>query len=215
MSGKHAEPGKQTGTRTPRPFHKFVPLVSAIALAAVLVGAATAAMTLGPTRDVSADKAATTVDVTTASPSRSSDDRASRSGLRALATPVPASSSASPSPTKPSATPSTKKATPTQPSGGGTVTTKGSCGVSYYGDGSHTANGEVFDPSAFTAASKTLAFNTRVRVTNPANGKSVVVRINDRGPYVSGRCLDLTTAAFQAIASLGAGVITANYEVLG
>jgi rare lipoprotein A len=213
LSGKHAEPGRLAGTRTPRPFHKFVPLVSAVALAAVLVGAATAAMTLGPTHDVSANKAATTVDVTTASPSRSSDDRSSRSGLRALATPVPASSSASP--TKPSATPSTKKATPTPPSGGGTVTSKGSCQVSYYGDGSHTADGEVFDPNAFTAAHKTLPFNTRARVTNPANGKSVVVRITDRGPFVSGRCLDLTTAAFKAIASLGSGVITANYEVLG
>ena len=51
-------------------------------------------------------------------------------------------------------------------------------------------------------------------MTNPKNGKSVVVRITDRGPFVSGRCLDLTTAAFSAIASTSAGVITAKYEVL-
>jgi rare lipoprotein A len=88
--------------------------------------------------------------------------------------------------------------------------------VSYYSDGSRTADGEAFNPNDFTAASKTLAFNTRVRVTNPANGKSVVVRINDRGPFVSGRCLDLTSAAFAAIASLSAGVLpAAKYEVLG
>ena len=66
-----------------------------------------------------------------------------------------------------------------------------------------------------TAAHKTLPFNTRVRVTNPANGKSVVVRINDRGPFVSGRCLDLARGAFMVIASVGAGVIdNARYQVL-
>jgi rare lipoprotein A len=51
-------------------------------------------------------------------------------------------------------------------------------------------------------------------VTNKSNGKSVVVRINDRGPFVSGRCLDLTTAAFKVIASLGSGVVSVTYEVL-
>lgn len=88
--------------------------------------------------------------------------------------------------------------------------------MSYYSDGQVTADGEQFDPNAFTAAHKTLPFNTRVRVTNPANGESVVVRINDRGPFVSGRCLDLSRAAFEAIASLGTGVLpAAKYEVLG
>jgi rare lipoprotein A len=51
-------------------------------------------------------------------------------------------------------------------------------------------------------------------VTNPANGKSTTVRINDRGPFSGNRCLDLTTAAFAAIASLSAGVITVRYDVL-
>lgn len=96
------------------------------------------------------------------------------------------------------------------------VVDSGTCGASFYDEGQLTANGETFNPDAMTAAHKTLPFDTRVRVTNPANGKSVVVRINDRGPYVSGRCLDLTSAAFAAIASLSAGVLpAAKYEVLG
>src|SRR5205823_2544591 len=82
------------------------------------------------------------------------------------------------------AAPPTKKpaTTPSQPSGGGTVTSSGTCGVSYYGDGQTTASGEPFDPTKFTAAHKTLPFNTRVRVTNPKNGKSVVVPIKLRLP---------------------------------
>jgi rare lipoprotein A len=94
------------------------------------------------------------------------------------------------------------------------VTSSGTCGASYYDEGQMTANGEVFDPEALTAAHKTLPFNTRVRVTNPGNSKSVVVRINDRGPFVSGRCIDLSRAAFRAIADLGLGELTVKYEVL-
>lgn len=107
-------------------------------------------------------------------------------------------------------TPSKTK-TATTPAG---VATSGTCKVSYYSDGQTTASGENFDPNALTAANKDWKFGTQVRVTNVANGSSVVVRINDRGPYVSGRCIDLSRAAFQKIASLGAGVITARYEVL-
>jgi peptidoglycan lytic transglycosylase len=96
------------------------------------------------------------------------------------------------------------------------VTQTGSCGASYYDEPQGTANGEVFDPEAMTAAHKTLPFNSRVRVTNPANGKSVIVRINDRGPYIGGRCLDLSRAAFRAIANLSQGVLSkVTYEVLG
>ena len=107
---------------------------------------------------------------------------------------------------------STKK--PAPPSGGGTVTGSGTCGASYYTTGTKTASGEPFNTNDFTAANRTLPFNTRVRVTNVANGKATVVRVNDRGPFVGGRCFDLTRAAFAAIASLGAGVITVKYEVL-
>ncbi|MEV4753866.1 septal ring lytic transglycosylase RlpA family protein [Micromonospora sp. NPDC049559] len=112
---------------------------------------------------------------------------------------------------KPSPTPTVKKTVKPSPK----VVSSGSCGASFYDEGQMTANGETFDPDALTAAHKTLPFNTRVRVTNPANGKSVVVRINDRGPYVDGRCLDLSRAAFQAIAPLSQGEATVRYEVLG
>jgi rare lipoprotein A len=187
-----------------------VPLISALGLAAVVIAASAAAMTLGPATDT----AATATGTPTVSPSaRSTDDRASRSGIRELAaspSAVPTSSSA-PAP-KPASSSPTKK--PTQPSGGGTVTSSGQCGASYYTTGTRTASGEPFNTNDFTAAHKTLPFGTRVRVTNVANGKSTVVRINDRGPFVVGRCLDLTRAAFGAIASLGAGVITVKYEVL-
>ena len=92
--------------------------------------------------------------------------------------------------------------------------TGNTCGVSWYGTGSRTANGEAFNPDGLTAASKTLPFNTMVKVTNTANGKSVTVRINDRGPYVTGRCLDLARGAFSQIASLGTGAITATWQVV-
>ena len=87
----------------------------------------------------------------------------------------------------------------------------GSCGASFYTD-SQTASGEPFSSSAMTAASKTYSFGTRLKVTNKTNGRSVVVRINDRGPYVSGRCLDLTPAAFNQISSPSAGVADVTYE---
>jgi rare lipoprotein A len=98
--------------------------------------------------------------------------------------------------------------------GAGTVVATGICQASYYGEGQGTASGERFDPTALTTAHKTLPFGTRVRVTNPATAQSVVVRVNDRGPYIEGRCLDLSTAAFDRIASLSSGVATVKYEVL-
>ena len=70
--------------------------------------------------------------------------------------------------------------------------------ASYYGakfNGRRTASGERFDMNAFTAAHKTLPFGTKVRVTNPRTGKSVIVRINDRGPYARGREIDVSRAA--------------------
>ncbi len=92
----------------------------------------------------------------------------------------------------------------------------GSCKASFYGEesGSQTASGERFRSSAMTAAHKTFSFGTRLKVTTKANGKSVVVRINDRGPYVSGRCLDLSTGAFKQIASTSAGVAKVTYQVV-
>ena len=104
--------------------------------------------------------------------------------------------------------------TPTTPTVTVPPATGNSCGVSWYASGTTTADGEAFNPDGLTAASKTLPFNTQVKVTNPANGKSVIVRINDRGPYVTGRCLDLSRGAFSQIASLGTGSITASWEVV-
>jgi rare lipoprotein A (peptidoglycan hydrolase) len=92
------------------------------------------------------------------------------------------------------------------------VVSSGTCAASYYWEPQPTASGEEFDPEALTAAHKSLPFDTRVRVTNLRNGKSVVFRINDRGPYVDGRCLDLARGAFRAIESLDAGVAHVRYE---
>ncbi len=78
------------------------------------------------------------------------------------------------------------------------------CTASFYGigDGYHgrkTASGERFNTHAFTAAHRTRPFGSRMTVTNLANGRSVVVRTNDRGPWVRGRCVDLSYAAARAI----------------
>jgi hypothetical protein len=90
--------------------------------------------------------------------------------------------------------------------------------VSLYGEKFHgkgTAFGEQFDMNALTAAHRTLPYNTLVRVTNVANGKQVTVRINDRGPYVEGRDMDLSVAAFTAIEDRSKGVLHARFERLG
>lgn len=77
----------------------------------------------------------------------------------------------------------------------------------YYWEGRHTASGAPFDPHAMTAAHRTLPFGTQLNVTNPHTGKSVVVVINDRGPFVRGVSLDLSLAAAQAIGMRGTGVV--------
>lgn len=82
--------------------------------------------------------------------------------------------------------------------------------ISFYSDefaGDHTAFGEVFDPNAITAAHKTFPLNTLVKVTNQDNGKNVNVRVNDRGPFVPGRSMDLSRAAFERISDLSHGVL--------
>jgi peptidoglycan lytic transglycosylase len=107
------------------------------------------------------------------------------------------------------------RSTPTKAAAGAdSVASTGSCDASYYAVGQRTASGEAFDPDALTAAHRTLPFDTRVRVINLATGMSITVRINDRGPYLAGRCLDLSRAAFDAIANLSSGVIDVRYEVL-
>ena len=89
--------------------------------------------------------------------------------------------------------------------------------ASWYGPGfvgRLTSDGETFNPNELTAASKTLPIGSRVRVTNPENGRSVVVRINDRGPYVKGRNLDLSHGAAQKIGLCAEGVGHVRVRVL-
>ena len=73
----------------------------------------------------------------------------------------------------------------------------------YAYDGEKTANGERASPTGLTAAHKSLPFGTRVRVTNKRNGKSVIVRINDRGPFIAGRIIDLTPAGAKVLGFSG------------
>ncbi|OPX33970.1 hypothetical protein B1H10_04650 [candidate division KSB1 bacterium 4484_188] len=82
--------------------------------------------------------------------------------------------------------------------------------ASFYGakfHGQKTASGEIFDMNKLTAAHRTLPFGTVCRVTNLANKKSVIVKINDRGPFVPGRVLDLSRGAAQALGAIPQGVI--------
>ena len=89
--------------------------------------------------------------------------------------------------------------------------------ASWYGGKFHgrtTANGERYNMYDLTAAHRSLPFGTKVRVTNEANGKSVVVRINDRGPYVGKRVIDLSRGAASAVGMMQSGVARVKLEVL-
>ncbi|WP_318440506.1 septal ring lytic transglycosylase RlpA family protein [Photobacterium leiognathi] len=89
--------------------------------------------------------------------------------------------------------------------------------ASYYADkyqGRKTASGQRYDENKRTAAHRTLAFGTRVKVTNLANNKSVVVTINDRGPYSKGRIIDLSRSAFSAIGNTSSGILKVKVETL-
>lgn len=87
----------------------------------------------------------------------------------------------------------------------------------FYGKEAHggpTASGERFDMWAMTAAHKTLRLGTRIRVTNMKNGRSVVLRVNDRGPYAKGRIVDVSFAAARALGMVEAGVVPVRVEVV-
>lgn len=89
--------------------------------------------------------------------------------------------------------------------------------ASFYGNefqSRKTANGDRFDQAQLTAAHRTLPFGTRLKVTNTQNGKSVHVRVNDRGPFVKGRVIDLSSSAFKTIANLNAGVVPVRIQVV-
>jgi len=89
--------------------------------------------------------------------------------------------------------------------------------ASWYGapfHGRRASNGEIYDMNKMTAAHRTMAFGTMVKVTNLTNGKSAVVRITDRGPFVDNRIIDLSMAAAKAIESIGPGVVPVRLEVI-
>ena len=89
--------------------------------------------------------------------------------------------------------------------------------ASWYGPGFHgraTANGEIFDENALTAAHRELPFGTKVLITNLNNGKSVLVTINDRGPYIKGRHIDLSRAAAREVGMIDAGVTDVTMEIV-
>jgi peptidoglycan lytic transglycosylase len=116
--------------------------------------------------------------------------------------------------------PSPRPTTPTPPAYGQQAPTNGWVeeGVaSWYGypfQGRRTSDGEIYDMHEFTAAHRTLPFNATVRVTNLTNGKQTEVRINDRGPFVANRVIDLSLSAAQAIEMVGPGTARVRLEVI-
>jgi peptidoglycan lytic transglycosylase len=86
--------------------------------------------------------------------------------------------------------------------------------ASFYTEGARTANGEKFDPNQLTAAHPTLPFGTKLRVTNTTNGQSVTVRVNDRGPFVPGRVVDVSYSAAQALGMVGQGTAKVKLDVM-
>jgi rare lipoprotein A len=186
-------------------------IVSGAAVAVLAVGAFALA---GPDGDAESARAAQSAPQTTdplAGRPHEEPTRASRGGTR----------SPEPSPSKTPKEKSSKAdseaahvAAPKKKKKKYKVVRSGSCEASYYWEGQMTASGERFDPSELTAAHKTLPMGSKVRVTNKNNDRSVIVRINDRGPYAGGRCLDLSKAAMKKVGGTGAGVIPVRYEVL-
>jgi rare lipoprotein A len=86
--------------------------------------------------------------------------------------------------------------------------------ASFYTEGTQTANGEKFDTHQLTAAHPTLPFGTRLRVTNVATGRSVTVRINDRGPFVPGRVVDVSYSAAETLGMVGGGIAKVKLDVV-
>ncbi|MGK5553411.1 septal ring lytic transglycosylase RlpA family protein [Actinomadura kijaniata] len=198
---------------TPRPA-KRLPLIlvaSGVAVAVIAAGAvALLTSASGSSRPAAAAQAVPAPTAAPTSPAapladapRPTPTRASRGGERA-----PRLKEIRPRPSS-AAKPKKKPAKPRTRVVGG-----GSCEASYYWEGQMTASGERFDPGELTAAHRTLPMGSKVRVTNRNNGRSVTVRINDRGPFVSGRCLDLSKAAMVRVGGTGSGVIPVRYQVL-
>ncbi|TDD91357.1 septal ring lytic transglycosylase RlpA family protein [Actinomadura rubrisoli] len=180
-------------------------IASSVAVAVLAVGAFALLSGDGSADSARAAQTAPTAPQATApvaDPPRATPTRASRGQTRA---PEPTPSKSTKPKAKAKAKPKKKQYK---------VLKSGSCQASYYWEGQMTASGEPFDPSELTAAHKTLPMGSKVRVTNKNNGRSVIVRINDRGPYAGGRCLDLSKAAMTKVGGTGAGVIPVRYQVL-
>jgi rare lipoprotein A len=110
---------------------------------------------------------------------------------------------------------SVKKHTPFARHDNAAATPMASQGLaSFYSEGARTASGEKFDANELTAAHPTLPFGTRLRVTNVATGRSVTVRVNDRGPYVAGRVVDVSYSAANALGMVGRGVAKVKLDVV-
>jgi rare lipoprotein A len=86
--------------------------------------------------------------------------------------------------------------------------------ASFYSHGAKTANGERFQPSAMTAAHRTLPFGTKVRVTDVQSKRSVVVRINDRGPFIKGRIIDVSRGAANELGMIGRGIAMVDLHII-
>ena len=202
--GRHALPRpRKTGIR-------ILILASGIAVAVLAAGAwaVASAASGGRAGGPGAGEASPGAAPAPADPPRSVPSRADRGATRREAP--------EPSPTHTATATSTLERKPRKPKKKPAyrVVKTGSCQASYYWQGQMTASGERFDPDALTAAHKTLPMGSKVRVTNKNNGRSVIVRINDRGPYTGGRCLDLSKAAMAKVGGTGAGVIPVRYQVL-
>jgi rare lipoprotein A len=104
---------------------------------------------------------------------------------------------------------------PEEPETSGEKTPRASQGIaSFYTEGTQTASGEKFDTNELTAAHPSLPFGTRLRVTNVSTGKSVTVRVNDRGPYVRGRVVDVSHSAAEALGIVDQGVAKVKLDVV-
>ena len=86
--------------------------------------------------------------------------------------------------------------------------------ASFYTEGTRTASGQRFNPEDLTAAHPTLPFGTRLRVTNVSNGRSVIVRVNDRGPFVPGRVVDVSYSAAEELGMIGRGTAKVKLDVV-
>lgn len=86
--------------------------------------------------------------------------------------------------------------------------------AAYYSQGGRVAAGGRFNPNGLSAAHRTLPFGTQVRITDPRSGRSVIVTINDRGPYGRGRVIDVSLAAARALGMIGRGIIYVRADVL-